>query len=264
MTSNNSVFELRVQGHLDKHWAGWLGDLAINHEHDGTSTLTGPVDDQAQLHGLLAAIRDIGAPLLSLRGIDTRDQATPEPTLVKPEHTERLTLRPATPEDADATWRYRRLPEVGEWLTEIPTDLTAYQAAFAEPRRLANTVIVECNGEIVGDFMLRVEDAWAQTEIADQARRTQAELGWVLDPAFRGRGYATEAVRALLKVSFEGIGVRRIVASCFLDNDASWRLMERVGMRREVHAVAEALHRDGRWLDTVAYAVLAEEWRQRR
>ena len=53
--------------------------------------------------------------------------------------------------------------------------------------------------------------------------------------------------------------MRRVVANCFLDNVASWRLMERVGMRRELHAVAESLHRDGRWLDTVGYAILADE-----
>jgi RimJ/RimL family protein N-acetyltransferase len=54
--------------------------------------------------------------------------------------------------------------------------------------------------------------------------------------------------------------VHRVVASCFLDNDASRRLMERLGMRRETHAVAESLHRSGRWLDTVGYALLADEW----
>ena len=108
--------------------------------------------------------------------------------------------------------------------------------------------------------MLRREDAWAQLDVADQARGAQAELGWVLDPAYTGHGYATEAVRELLRYCFEDLGVRRVVANCFLDNDTSWRLMERVGMRRELHAVRESLHRSGRWLDTVGYAILAEEW----
>ena len=94
--------------------------------------------------------------------------------------------------------------------------------------------------------MLRVEDAWAQTEVADLARGAQAELGWVLDPAHTGHGYATEAVRGLLAHCFETLGVRRVVANCFLANDTSSRLMERVGMRREGHAVAESLHRSGR------------------
>ncbi len=84
--------------------------------------------------------------------------------------------------------------------------------------------------------MLRREDAWSQREVIDQARGAQAELGWVLDPAYTGSGYATEAVRELLRYCFEDLGVRRVTANCFLDNDASWRLMERVGMRRELHA----------------------------
>ena len=46
----------------------------------------------------------------------------------------------------------------------------------------------------------------------------------------------------------------------FLDNDTSWRLMERVGMRRELHTVRGSLHRSGRWLETVGYAILNEEW----
>ena len=108
--------------------------------------------------------------------------------------------------------------------------------------------------------MLRREDAWAQLDVADQARDTQAELGWVLDPAYTGHGYATEAVRELLRHCFQDLGVRRVTANCFLDNDTSWRLMERVGMRRELHAVRESLHRSGRWLDTVGYAILDEEW----
>jgi RimJ/RimL family protein N-acetyltransferase len=55
-----------------------------------------------------------------------------------------------------------------------------------------------------------------------------------------------------------------VTALCFADNDASWRLMERIGMRREQHTVAESLHRDGAWLDGYGYALLADEWRAER
>jgi RimJ/RimL family protein N-acetyltransferase len=110
--------------------------------------------------------------------------------------------------------------------------------------------------------MLRREDAWAQTKVAEHARGAQAEVGWVLDPTFTGHGYATEAVRELLRHCFEDLGVRRVVANCFLDNADSLRLMQRVGMRRETHAIRESLHRSGRWLDTVVYAVLVDEYRR--
>src|SRR3954464_3028027 len=183
--------------------------------------------------------------------------------LERPLHTERLTLRPATADDADATWEYRRLESVNEWLTGSPADIGGYRTPFSEPDRLAATVIVTlghgATAPIIGDFMLRREDAWAQLEVADQARGLQAELGWVLDPAYTGHGYATEAVRELLRCCFQDLGVRRVTANCFLGNDTSWRLMERVGMRRELHAVRESLHRSGRWLDTVGYATLDDE-----
>jgi RimJ/RimL family protein N-acetyltransferase len=177
-----------------------------------------------------------------------------------PVHTERLTLRAGTPDDAEATWAYRRLETVAEWLTAPVTDLETYRARFVEHDRLGTTVVAEHDGRLIGDFMLRVEDAWAQADVADEAKGTQAELGWVLDPAHTGQGFATEAVRALLQVCFEQLGVRRVVAECFFDNESSWRLMERVGMRRETHAVRDALHRSGGWLDSLGYAVLADEW----
>jgi hypothetical protein len=64
------TYQFRVEGHLDDHWSAWLGDLTITRHHDGTSTLTGPVADQAQLHGVLARLRDIGATLLSLNALE--------------------------------------------------------------------------------------------------------------------------------------------------------------------------------------------------
>lgn len=59
---------------------------------------------------------------------------------------------------------------------------------------------------------------------------------------------------------FEDLGLRRVVATRFADNKASWRLLQRVGMRREHHAVGDALHRSGEWHDTYRYALMATEW----
>jgi hypothetical protein len=59
-------YEIRVQGHLDEHWAAWFGGLTLVREDDGTTTLRGAVRDQAELHGLLAKVRDLGALLLSV------------------------------------------------------------------------------------------------------------------------------------------------------------------------------------------------------
>jgi RimJ/RimL family protein N-acetyltransferase len=177
--------------------------------------------------------------------------------------TERLTLRAGTPDDAATTFAYRQLESVSEWISTFDTDLDDYREKFVDPARLASTVIAERDGEPIGDFMVRVEDVWAQTEVADRAKGRQVELGWVLDPAYTGHGYATEAVRALLGVCFEQLGMHRVVALCFADNEASWRLMERVGMRREGHMLRDSLHRSGVWMDGLTYAMLAEEWNAR-
>lgn len=69
-SSGTSTYEFRVQGHLDDHWSSWLGGLTLVHHDDGTSTLRGTFADQAQLHGALARLRDLGAPLLSVRAVE--------------------------------------------------------------------------------------------------------------------------------------------------------------------------------------------------
>ena len=62
-----ALYQLRVNGHLDTRWSAQLDNLALRLENDGTTTLTGVVQDQAQLHGLLAKIRNLGLTLISIR-----------------------------------------------------------------------------------------------------------------------------------------------------------------------------------------------------
>lgn len=175
-----------------------------------------------------------------------------------PVRTARLTLRPAEPGDADAVWGWRRLPEVSHWMTAAAGSVERFRDEFAD--RLSRTLLIEHEGRPIGDGMLRVVDAWAQAEVADQAEGVHAELGWALAPAAQGHGYATEAVLAIVGLCFGKLGIRRIEASCFAGNEPSWRMMERLGMRRELHAVAESLHRNGEWLDGYTYALLGTEW----
>ena len=69
-TAGAAVYEIRVASHLDDHWAATLDNLTLVRLDDGTTSLTGPVTDQAQLHGVLARIRDLGVPLLTIRTIE--------------------------------------------------------------------------------------------------------------------------------------------------------------------------------------------------
>ncbi len=62
-------YELRISGHLDDHWSAWFGGSTLTCESDGTTTLRGPVVDQAALHGLLDRIRDLGVTLISVQAV---------------------------------------------------------------------------------------------------------------------------------------------------------------------------------------------------
>jgi len=68
--SNAKVYEIRLKGHLDDRWAEWFEGLTITLEEDGDTLLTGPVIDQAALHGLLKKVRDLGLPLLSVNTVE--------------------------------------------------------------------------------------------------------------------------------------------------------------------------------------------------
>ena len=65
-----TTYVLRVDGHLDQHWAAWFGGLVLTHGDDGTTSLSAVVVDQAELHGLLARIRDLGVTLISVAVVE--------------------------------------------------------------------------------------------------------------------------------------------------------------------------------------------------
>lgn len=181
-----------------------------------------------------------------------------------PVHTERLVLRTATPDDLRAVFEIRTLPDVGRWMPDLPTSYDAWVLAQGQRGGLDRMVVVLLGEVLIGHLYLHVADAWAQAEVRDDARSAQGEIGWAFDPAHQGQGYATEAVRELLRVCFEDLGVRRVVALAFADNTPSLRVMERVGMRREGLMRRESLHRELGWVDGVSYALLADEWRAAR
>ena len=65
----SELHEIRVEGHLDDRWADWVEGLTFTHESDGTTTLTGPLADQAALHGVLTRMRDLNVPIISVRRV---------------------------------------------------------------------------------------------------------------------------------------------------------------------------------------------------
>lgn len=94
------------------------------------------------------------------------------------------------------------------------------------------------------------------------------EIGYIFNPEFYGNGYATEACRRVLQFGFEELGAHRIIGMCNPDNTSSWKLLERLLMRREgYHKKKAFFHRtdEGQpiWHDAYQYAILAEEWYQK-
>jgi len=66
-------YEIRLRGHLETRWAAWFDGMTLSHERDGSTVLSGPVVDQAALHGLLQKVRDIGLPLVSVTYVEPHD-----------------------------------------------------------------------------------------------------------------------------------------------------------------------------------------------
>jgi len=174
--------------------------------------------------------------------------------------TGRLLLRSMRLEDAKAIHAYQSLPEIAQyqyWEPRSLEEVEAKVAEWAEMRRLdgegtlAFAVETRADRKLIGDVSLRVTSVEAR----------QGTFGFSLHPACQGRGYATEACRVLLKIGFEDLKLHRIFACCDARNTASWRVMERLGMRREAHFKEHALFKGG-WDEEFYYAILEDEWRR--
>jgi hypothetical protein len=72
------VYQIRIQGQLDSHWTDWFGGMAVTLDENGDTLLTGPVVDQAALHGLLRQVRDLGIDLVSVCPVPPGRPATEE------------------------------------------------------------------------------------------------------------------------------------------------------------------------------------------
>lgn len=174
-----------------------------------------------------------------------------------PVRTDRLLLRGFRPDDVTALQSIYGDTEVCRYLLHEPwtgddgIESVARNCARTDLDDGALALVVEQNGSVVGTV-----SAW----FAGESTR-EVELGWTFSPAVSGRGYAIEAVDALLRIVFAVERVHRVVAQMDARNTRSARLASNVGMRRE------ALFRSnfwskGEWTDTPVFAMLREEWVQ--
>ncbi|HEY6233849.1 MAG TPA: GNAT family N-acetyltransferase [Candidatus Elarobacter sp.] len=173
--------------------------------------------------------------------------------------TERLVLRALRPGDAEAMFAYRSDPEIMRyqgWDPESLADVREFIADNADYRAYAPgswrqfAITLRATGELLGDCGVHVPED----------KPEQAEFGITLATPFQGRGYASEALRALLHLVFDTLGKHRAFASVDPRNAPSIALFERAGFRKEAHHV-ESLWLMGEWVDDVIFAMLAREWR---
>jgi len=178
--------------------------------------------------------------------------------------TPRLILRRFTGADAEAFAAYRSLPEVARFQSwDAPYPLERAQGLIGwlldhhpdEPGEWFQLAIAgrDDPATLLGDCGFRAR--------ADEP--AIVDVGFTLHPAAQGRGYATEAIAELLRYLFADRGKHKVCADCDTRNDPSWRLMERLGFRRE--GMLRESYRDGAaWADEYLYGLLADDWRDRR
>jgi RimJ/RimL family protein N-acetyltransferase len=179
-----------------------------------------------------------------------------------PIETERLLLRPIDPvRDIDAMHTYLSRGDVCAYIPAVPSTRTQVAHQYADPERHRSTltkpkqamriaVVLKETGGLIGDAML----FWHSAE------HGSGEVGYVFNPDHHGHGYATEAVRVLLRLGFEDLGLHRITGRIDQRNPASAAVLTRVGMRQEAVLVDNAWFKGG-WSTEVDFAILESEWR---
>lgn len=179
---------------------------------------------------------------------------------MNPLYTQRLIIRPVKREDISALFAYRSDPEVSHFLPrEYHTkDDVLYLVDKTSPvPNVPGTwfqlVVVEKEkGEVIGDIGIHF--------IEGDIENGQAEIGYTFAKQHQGKGYATEAVIAVIAFLFSELKKRRITAGIDPGNIASERLLQRIGFTKEAH-FRKSLYFKGEWVDDVVYALLAEEWK---
>lgn len=169
--------------------------------------------------------------------------------------TARLRLRAISAGDWPAILAYMSDPRVTAFLPEgVLDEEAARQFARKHSGEDGAVAVVEkVSGRMIGHMPFH---PWFAPETH--------EIGWALHRDHQGKGYATEAGRALLAHAFGPLNAHRVIATCQPENPASWRVAEKLGLRREGH-FRECLYRaPGIWWDEYFYAVLAQEHEERR
>jgi RimJ/RimL family protein N-acetyltransferase len=177
--------------------------------------------------------------------------------------TDRLRLRPFIESDLDALANILARPDVMEYLYEEPR--TRGEVAAVLRRQMAMNHLSH-QGD---NLMLAIEERASGAMIGSvnliwhSQEHQQGEIGYTLHPDYQGRGYASEAARAMLSFGFNDMRLHRICGVCDERNQRSRLLMERIGMRQEA-VLREVEWVKGTWVSQAVYAMLRSEWESRQ
>ncbi|NEA37329.1 GNAT family protein [Streptomyces sp. SID13031] len=173
--------------------------------------------------------------------------------------TERLEIRRFRPEDAEAFAAYRSIPEVARYQSwDVPVTLDSARTSVArfaagDPLQAGwFQYAIALDGLLIGDVALNTFD-----------NLMQADLGFTLAPAYQGKGYATEAVGALLEHVFTERDLHRVSAECDARNTSSAQLLERLGFQQEGFRPLNTWFKN-EWTDDLLFGLLQSNWRSAR
>lgn len=179
-----------------------------------------------------------------------------------PIETERLSLRPFCQDDLEGLYAYQSLPEVARYLYWEPRNMRESQE-FLKQKMSASSVEKEGDWLVLAVVWRETGDLIGEVNLQWRSRQhRQGEIGYIFNPAYHGKGFATEAAEVVLRLGFEGLDLHRVVGRLDARNTASARVLERLGMRREAHLVHNEIVK-GEWSDEVIYAMLRHEWDSR-
>jgi ribosomal-protein-alanine N-acetyltransferase len=173
--------------------------------------------------------------------------------------TRRLILREFATEDWPAVLAYQSDPRylrLYAWTARTEADVRAFVAGFVasqavEPRlKYQLAITLRDGGQLVGNCGVRLAEPGVRI----------GDLGYELAPQHWGRGYATEAARAMLEFAFVELRLHRVWAECVPENHASRRVLEKLGMHCEGRLRQTRWYK-GCWWDTLLYGILEDEWR---
>jgi RimJ/RimL family protein N-acetyltransferase len=172
-----------------------------------------------------------------------------------------LLLREARAVDIEELLSFRNDPAVNRFMLRTHVDPSIFrQEWLAVPTSQTDfSCVAEVDGRVAAMGFLDIVDGMGQPGMPT---RTEGVIGYIVDPAFAGKGVASNLARGLLVAAFDRLGLRRVTASCNADNPASVRVLEKAGMRCEQHGLENSWHADLGWIDGFQYAMLAREWEE--